>query len=88
MITKNKYGKGVLTSIFFPLLLNSSDLHSYDSESRRMHTKVDVSKGGRGGGGDLLCQGTNDLAWGGLALGELGGGRRKLWLFNKILTGY
>ena len=40
------------------------------------------------GGGDLLCQGTNDLAWGGLAVGELGGGRRKLWLFNKILTGY
>ena len=51
MITKNKYGKGVLTSIFFPLLLKSSDLHSYDSESRKMHTKVDVSKAGEGGGG-------------------------------------
>ena len=52
MITKNKYGKGVLTSIFFPLLLKSSDLHSYDSESRKMHTKVDVSKAGEGGGAE------------------------------------
>ena len=47
MVTKSKYGKGVLTSIFIPLLLNLSDLPSYYSASREMHTKavVDVSKG-------------------------------------------
>ena len=49
MATKMKYGKGVLTIVFIPLLLNSSDLPSYDSESREMHTKTVayVSKGGK-----------------------------------------
>ena len=38
MVTKSKYWKGILTSIFIPLLLNSSDLPSHDSESKEMHT--------------------------------------------------
>ena len=64
MATKMKYGKGVLTIVSIPLLLNSSDLPSYDSESGEMHTKavVDVSKHrGRGrveaGFWNLLYQG-------------------------------
>ena len=47
MATKNKYRKGVLTSNFITLLLNSLELPHYDSESGKIYTKAvaDVSKG-------------------------------------------
>ena len=85
MATKKIYETGVLASTFLHLLLNSFDLPSYDSDSRKIHTNavVDVSKGR--GWWKLLCQGASDLTWEGFALGELNG-RKKLW-FNEIPTG-
>ena len=48
MIRKKKCRKGVLASTLHPLLLNSFDLPSFDSESRKIYTKtvVHMSKGG------------------------------------------
>ena len=53
MITKKKCRKGVLASTFLSLLLNSFDLPSFDSESRKIYTRtfVHVSKGGDWQGG-------------------------------------
>ena len=66
-------------------------LSSYDSESRKIHTKavVDVSEsGGMGGGGgfwNMLCQRANDFNWGELTLGQLGvGGNHGLIKFLQV----
>ena len=78
MATKMKYGKGVLTIVFIPLLLNSSDLPSYDSESREMHTQTVayVSKGGKWAVVFGICSASGKWLWqmtrGGLALEEMG----------------
>ena len=68
------YSKGVLTSSFIPLLLNSFDLPCYNFKSRKIHTNAvaDVTKSRTGGFCKLPCQGEYDLTWEGFVLEELG----------------